>query len=385
MKFSTLLNQLLQFLPQNEFETAIRRLKADKYVKYFKTKSLFVVHLYAQIRKKDSLRDIICGLEQHQNKWYHLGIEKIKRSTISDANNRIPFQVYESLFYSMLKKCHHLTNSSKFKFKNPLYALDSSTIDVCLSLFDWAKFRRTKGGLKLHCLLDLKTQIPAFNVITTAKEADVNVAKYWNFPLAPDSIITFDRAYVDFSLFQAYQEANVFFVTRAKENLRFEFLGQQPIPKRKGLQFDHTVRIKSEKQRKRFPGNLRLIGFFDHNRNKTYVFLTNNFKLAAFTIAQIYKARWDIELFFKWIKQNLKIKTFLGTSRNAVLSQIWVAMIYTLLLTYIKFQTQFPASILNLARIIQETLFFRQHLIDILGLRSSLPPNNKGTTQTSFC
>ena len=385
MKFSTVLNQLLQFLPQNEFESAIKLFKSDRYVKYFKTKSLFVVHLYAQVRQKDSLRDIVCGLEQHESKWYHIGIEKIKRSTISDANNRVPYQVYENLFYAMLKKCHNITQTTKFKFKNPLYALDSSIIDLCLSVFDWAKFRRAKGGIKLHSLFDLKTQIPTFNVITTAKESDVKVAKQEAFPLIPDSIITFDRAYVDFKLFQSYQNAKVFFVTRAKDNLRFELLGQQKIPKKKGLQFDQIVQIKNPKQRQKYPGKLRLIGYFDHNKNKTYLFLTNNFKLAAITIAEIYKARWQIELFFKWIKQNLKIKTFLGTSKNAVLSQIWVAMIYTLLLAYIKFQTSFSGSILKLSRIIQESLFFRQHLIDVLGLRSPDPPENKDITQLSFC
>jgi len=383
--FSTVLNQLLQFLPQTEFEKAINAFKSDRYVKYFKTKTLFVVHLYAQVRKKDSLRDIECGLAQHKSKWYHVGIEKIKRSTISEANNRVPYQVYETLFYAMLKKCHNITQNTKFKFKNPLYALDSSIIDLCLSVFDWAKFRRSKGGIKLHSLFDLKTQIPAFNVITSAKESDVMVAKQESFPLIPDSIITFDRAYVDFKLFQAYEDANVFFVTRSKENLRFELLGQQDITKKKGLQFDQIVQIKDPIQRQKYPGKLRLIGYYDHDRNKTYIFITNNFKLAAITISEIYKARWQIELFFKWIKQNLKIKTFLGTSKNAVLSQIWVAMIYTLLLAYIKFQTAFSGSILNLSRIIQESLFFRQHLIDLLGLNSPDPPEKQDVFQLSFC
>jgi len=384
-QFSTLLNQLLQLLPQNEFEVAIKSLNADRYVKYFKTKALFVVHLYAQIRKKDSLRDIVCGLEQNKSKWYHIGLQKVKRSTISDANNRVPYQVYERLFYAMLKKCQGLTQKTTFKFKNPLYALDATIIDLCLSVFDWAKFRRTKGGLKIHCLYDLKTQIPTFNVITTAKESEVKVAKNTPFSLIPDSIITFDRAYIDFNLFQTYEETGVFFVTRAKENLRFEFLGQQDIPKKRGLQFDHIVQIKSPKQRQKYPGKLRLVGYFDHDRNKTYLFLTNNFKLAAITIAQIYKARWQIELFFKWIKQNLKIKTFLGTSKNAVLSQIWVAMIYTLLLAYIKSQTKSDASILKLARMIGESLFFRRHLIDILGIKPPIIPNSRGSTQLSFC
>ena len=262
-KFSTVLNQLLQFLPQGEFEKAIKSHKTDRYVKYFKTKALFVVHLYAQIRRKDSLRDIVCGLEQNQSSWYHIGLEKIKRSTISDANNRVNYQVYEYLFYGMLKKCEALTNTSKFKFKNNLYALDSSTIDLCLSLFDWAKFRRAKGGIKLHALVDLKTQIPTFSVVTSAKEADVKIAKQTDLPLSSDSIITFDRAYMDFNLFQAYEDKNIFFVTRAKDNLRFSFLGQQDIPQKKGLQFDHIVQVKHPKQREKYPGKLRLVGFFD--------------------------------------------------------------------------------------------------------------------------
>tara|TARA_B100000315_G_scaffold235803_1_gene251020 strand:+ start:237 stop:1397 length:1161 start_codon:yes stop_codon:yes gene_type:complete len=384
-KFSTVLNQLLQFLPQQEFERSIKQFKSDRYVKYFTTKALFVVHLYSQIRKKDSLRDIVCGLEQHQSKWYHIGLQNIKRSTISDANNRISYEVYESLFYAMLKKCHPLTQYTKFTFKNPLYAIDSSVIDLCLSVFDWAKFRRAKGGIKLHCQFDLKTQIPTFNVMTTAIESDVKVAKETSFLLIPDSIVTFDRAYVDFSLFQTYQDKGVFFVTRAKDNLRFEFLGQQDIPKKKGLQFDHVVQIKSSKQREKYPGKLRLIGYYDHEKNKTYTFLTNNFKLAAITIARIYKARWMIELFFKWIKQNLKIKSFLGTSKNAVLSQIWVAMIYTLLLAYIKFQTKSSFSILNLSRKIQESLFFRQHLIDVLGVGPPKVPKTTVFSQLKFC
>ena len=187
-----------------------------------------------------------------------------------------------------------------------------------------------------------------------------------------------------FKLFQAYEDANEFFVTRSKENLRFELLGQHDIPKKKGLQFDQIIKINDLKQQQKYPGKLRLLGYYDHGRNKTYVFITNNVKLAAITIAEIYKARWQIELLFKWIKQNLKIKTFLGTSKNAVLSQIWVAMTYTLLLAYISFQTSFSGSILNLSPIIQESLFFRHHLIDLLGLNSPDPPEIQDVFQLSF-
>ena len=383
-KFSTVFNQILQILPQVEFDQVIKQFKTDRYVKHFKTKALFVVHLFAQIRKKDSLRDILCGLEQHRTSWYHIGLEKIARSTISDANNRITYEVYERLFYHMLDKCkfagHH-----KFSFENNLYALDSTTIDLCLSVFDWAKFRRKKGGIKVHCLYDIKQQIPAFNVISTADTHDVKIPQKTDFELIPDSIITFDRAYIDFKQFYSYETAGVYFVTRTKENLRFEFLGQQEIPAEKGLQFDHIVLILNPKQRQKYPGKLRLVGFWDEKTNKVYQFLTNNFTLTALEIAQIYKARWDIELFFKWIKQNLKIKTFLGTSKNAVLSQIWVAMIYSLLLAYLKFQSKFSHSVLNLSRIFHETLFFREHLIDLLGLRPNKVPDKSHFTQLSLC
>ena len=383
--FSTVFNQILQFLPHYEFEKAVKQFKTDHYVKHFTTKTLFVVHLYSQIRQKDSLRDILCGLRQNQSSWCHIGIKKIARSTISDSNNRITYKVYESLFYQMLNKCQTLDKSRKFKFKNNLYALDGSTIDLCLSVFDWAKFRKRKGGVKLHCLYDIKAQIPAFNVITIAKTHEAVVAQNTDFKLSPDSIITFDRAYIDFKQFYAYEKAKVFFVTRAKENLRFEFLGQQETPHKKGLQFDHIVQIASPKQREKYPSKLRLIGYWDSKTNKTYQFLTNNFKLAAITIALIYKSRWDIELFFKWIKQNLKIKSFLGTSKNAVLSQIWIAMTYFLLLAYLKHQTKFTSSILVLTRIFNETLFSRSHLIDLLGFNSVNSQNIRGHTQLVFC
>jgi hypothetical protein len=382
-KFSTVFNQILQLLPQREFEKVISDFKSDRYVKHFTTKALFAVHLFAQIRKKDSLRDILCGLEQNKSSWYHIGIKKIARSTISDANNRISYKVYERLFYQMLNKCQ-FGKQHQFNFENKLYALDASTIDLCLSVFNWAKFRRAKGGIKLHCLYDIKEQVPAFNVIDTADIHEAKVSQNADLPLIPDSIVTFDRAYIDFKQFHAYQTKGIYFVTRTKENLRFGFLGQQPVPDEIGLQFDHVVQISNPQQREKYPGKLRLIGFYDHKNGKTYQFLTNNFTLAASDVAHIYKARWDIELFFKWIKQNLKIKTFLGTSKNAVLSQIWVSMIYTLLLAYLKFQTKSAYSILKLSRIFHETLFFRQHLIDLLGLRPNKVPDPTGITQLSL-
>lgn len=371
-QFNTVLNQLLHLIPRNEFDRLVREHQGDRYKKKFSVYNLFVAHLFSQIRQKDSLRDIEVGLNQHQSKWSHLGIKKMAKSTLSDANNRIDAQIFEKLFYSFLSKCTGFSAKKKFKFKNPLYALDATVVDLCLSMFEWAKFRQTKGAIKLHCLMDIKGAIPTFMVMTDGKQHEATVAQNEPFPLLPDSIITFDRGYMDFGVFGAYQQHGIFFVTRAKSTLNYTVTGQHPLPKRKGLLFDHKIKLSEQAQRYDYPDSLRLVGYKCPETGKTYQFLTNNFKLAAATIAQIYKARWEIELFFKWIKQNLKIKSFLGTSKNAVMSQIWVAMIYFLLLSYLKHQTKYRHSLLNLSRIIQETLFDRRSLIDLLAFK---PPD----------
>jgi len=371
-QFNTVLNQLLQLIPRNAFDRLVREHQGDRYKKKFSVYNLFVAHLFSQIRGKDSLRDIEVGLNQHQSKWAHLGIKKMAKSTLSDANKRIDHEIFEKLFYVFLSKCTDFSSKKKFKFKNPLYALDATVVDLCLSMFEWAKFRKTKGAIKLHCLMDIKGAIPTFMVMTDGKQHEATVAQNVPFPLLPDSIITFDRGYMDFGVFGAYQHNGIFFVTRAKSTLKYTVTGQQKLPHRNGLLFDKTIRLSNYYQRLDYPHNLRLVGFKDPETRKVYTFLTNNFKLAAATIANIYKARWEIELFFKWIKQNLKIKSFLGTSKNAVMSQIWIAMIYFLLLSYLKHQTRYRHSLLNLARIFQETLFDRRSLIDLLAFK---PPD----------
>ncbi len=369
-QFSTIFNQLLQLIPRRELERLIKKYQGDRYSKHLGVYNLLVTHLFSQVRGKDSLRDIETSFRQHSGKWFHLGIQSIARSTISDANNRIDHRIFEGLFYEFLSKCTDLSGKKKFKFKNPLYALDATIVDLCLSLFEWAKFRKTKGAIKLHCLLDIKGAIPTFLVMTNGKVHEATVAQNEPFPLLPDSIITFDRGYIDFGVFSAYQTNGVFFVTRAKSSLKYTVVGQQALPNRKGLLFDKTILLSNHYQRLDYPDTLRLIGFQDPETGKIYEFLTNNFKLAAATIANIYKARWEIELFFKWIKQNLKIKSFLGTSKNALMSQVWTAMIYFLLLSYLKYQTKYRFSLLNLARILQETLFHRTSLINLLSIKS---------------
>ena len=363
---NTIYNHLLQLIPRHQFEALVRRYASDRYVKYFTCWQQFITLLYAQIRGKDSLRDIETSLRSQSNRWYHIGLVNVKRSTLSDANNQRDYHVYEGLFYRLFERCKNVTPKHKFRFKNPLYSLDATVIDLCLSLYPWAKFRKRKGALKIHCLYDHSGSLPSFLVITDGKQHDVKAAKEQTLPVSADSIIAVDRAYIDYKWLYSLEKSGVFFVTRAKSNLKHEVSGQHAVNKQKGLLFDYQIRLTGYYQRKDYPKKLRLVGYTDPETGKEFRFLTNNFTLSAYTITQIYKARWQIELFFKWIKQNLKIKSFLGTSKNAVLTQIWVAMCYYLLLSYIKYQTKYGYSLLELSRMIAEMILERVSLVDLL-------------------
>lgn len=365
---NTVFNQLLNMLPRHKFETSVSKYQGDYYTKHFTSWNQLLVNLYAQASGKDSLRDIEAGLKSQQNHWYHLGLYNVARSTISYANNKRDYRIYEDTFYQSLSKCKDVTPKHRFKFKNPLYTLDSTVIDLCLSLFPWAKFRKAKGGLKLHFLLDHKGQIPSFLVMTDAKQHDIKVARSLALPLVLDSILVLDKAYIDFQWLFSLHNQGVYFVTKAKDNIKYRVIGQLPINTNKGLISDEEIELIGYYSQQNYSEPLRLITYYDSATNKIHTFLTNNFKLAAYTITQIYKARWDIELFFKWIKQHLKVKTFLGTSKNAVLTQIWTAMIYYLVLTYIKYQSKYKNSLLYFTRIIKESLFRRLDIIDLLHL-----------------
>jgi hypothetical protein len=337
-------------------------------VKSYTTWQQYITILFSQVKQKDSIRDIITGLEANESRWYHLGLTGVHRSTFSDANNKRSFQIFEDLFYHLLSRCKDLTPKHRFKFKNELYSIDASVIDLCLSVFPWAKFRKTKGAIKMHCLYDHSGAMPSFVTITDGKKHDVTVAKETGFPLSPDSIVSIDRAYIDYKWLNSLDKKRVWFVTRAKSNIDCAITGQHPVTG-KGVRKDQTILLTGTRTKHHYSKELRMIEFYDEETKKHLTFLTNNMKLAASTIAAIYKSRWQIELFFKWIKQNLKIKSFLGTSKNAVMTQIWVAMSYYLLLTYIKYQTKYAHSLLTLSRLIRETLFERKNLIDILTLK----------------
>ena len=368
---NTIMSELLRIFPRYEFEKLEEQYNGNYYTKYFTGWQQLIVLLFAQIGGKDSLREIETSLNMHQSKWYHLGLKGIKRSTLSDAMGNRSYKIFESVFYKLLEKCRSLTPHHKFRFKNPLLTLDSTVIDLCLSIFPWAVFRKRKGAIKLHYLYDHSGSLPSFMVMTDGKHHDVRVArddKKLNLALLPDSILSVDRAYLDYKWLWDLNEKGVYFVTRSKGNIKYEVTGQHQLVNNKHVVRDDVISLKGYYTSRKYPESLRLVGYTDPKTGKYYQFLTNNFSLAAKTIADIYKSRWQIELFFKWIKQNLKIKSFLGTTPNAVLTQVWVAMCYYLLLTYIKYQTKFAHSITELSRMIKEILMERTILIDILSL-----------------
>ena len=368
----TIFNQILQLIYRYNFKKCVDRYNGDYYTKRLNCWQQFIVLLFSQARGLKSLRDIQLSLRSQQRKWYHLGLESVARSTLSDANNNRNCDIFKDIFCDLLAKCQSLAPKHKFKFKKPLYTMDSTLINLCLTIFPWAKYRKMKGALNLHTLLDHSGCLPSFITVTDGKCNDIRVVKdkQFGFPaLLPDSIITVDRAYIDYKWLYSLTQQKVFFVTRAKRNINYKFLGQHTTSKKTGIIADEHIQLKGFYTQQEYPDRLRMIAYYDKENDKELVFLTNNFTLAAKTIADLYKARWEIELFFKWIKQNLKIKTFLGTSYNAVMTQIWVAMIYYLLLRFIKFQTKYAYSMQELARIIKELLMENVSLLETLSLK----------------
>jgi hypothetical protein len=372
MKRNTVFGQVLQLISRNSFQQCVERYAGNRYTKSFDCWQQLVVMLYSQARGLKSLRDLEISLRSQHGKWYHLGLKSISRSTLSDANSRRSADIFKDTFQCFLGKCQSLAPEHGFRLKNPLYSMDSTLVKLCLSLFPWASYRKRKGALKIHTLLDHKGCLPTFLTLTDGKCHDVRVVKdeSYAFPkLLPDSIITIDRGYYDFKWFYSLELNRVSFVTRAKKNIQFEVVGQQDVPKNKGVISDQIIRLTGEDSLKDYPATLRLISFYDREHDRELTFLTNNFKLAASTIAELYKHRWQIEIFFKWIKQNLKIKTFLGTSENAVMTQIWTAMIYYLLLAFIKFQTRYAYSLHELTRVIGEILMEHSDIIEVLRMK----------------
>ena len=366
--YPTVFNQLFNFIPRYHFDKCVTELKGDRYCKGFTAWKQFLVLLYSQISGKDSLRQIESSLLMHQKKLYHLGMDAVPRSTLSDAMASRDPVIAEELFYDILGRAMKMAPKHKFQFKNPLYTIDATTIDLCLSIYDWARFRKRKGAIKLHCQLDHRGHLPVFVHLSDGKTHDVNAAKE-HIAIKPDSIYCVDKAYIDFAWLNSINSKKAFFVTRMKTNLNYRITGQHSKANfKKGILSDEIIELTGTSTRKKYPDTLRMVTYLDNETGRDYTFITNNFNLVASTIAEIYHQRWQIELFFKWIKQNLKLKTFIGTSRNAVLWQVWVAMIYYLLLSYIKFLSKINLSITELCRRIGDTLMDRFDLLEIMSL-----------------
>jgi hypothetical protein len=327
----SMFSQILKLIPRIEFERIVKQTGAEYRSKGLSSWSQFVAMLFCQLGRAHSLREIEGGLKSCEGKLAHLGIEAPARSSLSYANTHRPWQLYEQVFYGLFEKvAAKAQGRSKFRFKNKLVSIDSTVIDLCLSMYDWAKFRRTKGAVKLHLVLDHDGYLPCFGLITEGKVHDVKAAHQIGF--SPGTIVVDDRGYNDYRLFAKWTDAQVFFVTRMKDNAQFEVIQENEPPQYRNVLKDQSIRLTGVGAQEKCPHLLRRIEAIREDTGQVLVFLTNHHGLGASTIAAIYKDRWQIELFFKALKQNLKIKTFVGTSANAVKTQIWTALISMLLL-----------------------------------------------------
>ncbi len=361
---TTILGQMLKMFSRLEFQKAVCETGTEYHARGFSSWNHFTSMLFGQLAGQDSLRGIEAGLATQTQSLYHLGINPVHRSTLAYANEHRTHELFKKTFFGMLSKCEAIVPKHKFRFKNPLYSLDATVIDLCLSLYNWAKFRTTKGAVKLHVKLNHSGYLPNFMVVTTGKVHESKIAP--SIPLEKGDVAIFDRGYTDFKWYKALDDKGVFFVTRLKKNAYYRIIERKDVQSFKNIYSDQIIKVKGFYSKQKFPDRLRRIRSKDPETGRIIVILTNNFTWSAVTIAKIYKERWQIELFFKCIKQQLKIKSFVGTSKNALLSQLWVALITYLLLSYLKFKSKFNWSLYTLCSILPTNLFSRRNLWDWL-------------------
>ena len=365
------LAQVLDFLPKRQFRRCVKRYDGNRRVRSFTCFDQFLCMAFAQLTYRESLRDIECCLRVMDKKLYHAGFRgKVSRSTLADANENRDWRIYRDFAQILIRTARDLYAGDDFgiQLDETAYALDASTIDLCLSVFPWAKFRKTKSGIKLHTLLDLRGNIPSFVDITDAKLHDVNVLDY----LIPETgaIYIMDRAYLDFERLYTLHQAPAFFITRSKKNTKLRRLYSQPVDKSCGLRCDQIVVPDGQDTRKYYPEKLRRIKYFDDQHKKHLVFLTNHFALPALTVADLYRCRWQVELFFKWIKQHLRIKVFFGTSENAVKTQVWIAISVYVLVAILKKRLKIDLTLYTILQILSLTTFEKVPLLQLLKITS---------------
>jgi hypothetical protein len=361
-------SQVMDHLPMHTFRRCVARYQGERYVKHFRCFDQYLVMAFAQLTSRESLRDIEACLRAHQSKLYHMGIrsEIVARNTLSKANERRSWCIYADFAHSLIRTARPLYAEEDLglDLDNTIYALDSSTIDLCLSIFPWALFRSTKSAVKLHTLLDLRGNIPTFIHISDGKLHDVNVLDIL-LP-EPGAFYIMDRGYVDFERLFALNMAGAFFVIRAKSNTQYRRRYSRQVEKTGGVRCDQTIVLTGVNTATSYPQPLRRVKYHDAQTGKTFNFLTNNFAIPAQTVADLYRNRWQVELFFKWIKQHLRIKTFFGTSENAVKSQIWIAISIYVLVAIIKKRLNLKADLYTILQVLSLTLFEKTSLKQIL-------------------
>lgn len=363
----TVFSQVMDYLPLHEFRKCVNRYHGNYKVQTFFCLDQFLCMAFAQLTYRESLRDIEACLRAVQPKLYHMGIRgRVSRSTLADANENRDWRIYADFAQVLITTARDLYANEDFgvDLEETVYALDSSTIDLCLSLFPWARFRRTKAAIKLHTLLNVRGSIPEFIHISDGKLHDVNVLDIL-IP-EPASFYLMDRGYLDYARLYALHQANAYFVIRTKRNFGFRRLYSHPVDKSTGLQCDQTIVLTGFYAKKDYPEKLRRVRYFDVETKKRLVFLTNNFLLPPLTIAQLYKARWRVELFFKWIKQHLRIKAFYGTSPNAVKTQVWIAISVYLLVAILKKRLGLEQSLYTILQILSVTLLEKSPILQVL-------------------
>jgi len=363
----TVFSQLIDFLPRKQFHKCINRYQGNYGIKSFSCWDQFLCMAFAQLTYRESLRDIETCMRALHNKLYHMGIRgTISRSTLAEANEKRDWRIYADFAQILIHEAKKLYCNEPFgvDIDETVYALDSTTIDLCLSLFPWAKFRKHKGAIKMHTLLNLRGRIPEFIRVTDANVHDVNILD--ELIPEPGSFYVMDRAYIDFERLYLLNQCSTFFVVRAKSNLDFRRIFSKKIDKSTGILCDQIIVLTGIKTSKKYPEKLRRIKFFDAETNKTFVFLTNNLFLSSLTIAELFHCRWQIELFFKWIKQNLRIKAFYGTSENAVKTQIWIAITTYLLVAIIKNVLKIELTLYTILQVLSVTIVEKMPISQVL-------------------
>ncbi|SEL98540.1 IS4 transposase [Syntrophus gentianae] len=363
----TIFAQLMEFVPAYEFRKCVDRYNGNFKMKSFSCWDQYLCMAFAQLTYRESLRDIEACLRATQSKLYHLGIRgKVSRNTLAHANQTRDWRIYADFAQILITRARKLYTEESFgiELDQAVYALDSTTIDLCLALFPWAEFRKRKGAIKLHTLLDLRGNIPSVVIITTGKVHDVNILD--NLIIEAGAIYVMDRGYLDFARLYKIHQNLAFFVTRTKRNFSRKRLYSNPVDKSQGVQFDQIVTLKGYYAKKDYPEKLRRIGYLDSKNNQSLVFLTNNFVLPAKTIADLYRCRWQVELFFKWIKQHLMIKAFYGTTENAVKTQVWIAISVYVLVAIVKKSLNLDQSLYTILQVLSVTLFEKKPILQAL-------------------